>query len=78
MVQEGRAVTLGQGFLAGQPESLVTCPVALGRGAEDDMRGRVCSPSPDHFGPIRVGHFAARLIGALVGVGAEEVALGLQ
>ena len=34
--------------------------------------------SADDFWPVGVGHFAARLVGAFVGVGTEEVALRLQ
>ena len=33
---------------------------------------------PNHLGPLRVEELAFRLVQALVGVGTEEVALGLE
>ncbi len=34
--------------------------------------------SADDLGPVRVEHFAARLVGALISMGTKEVALGLE
>ena len=56
-----------------------TAGIAPGRLFEEKIGRQECLHHlADDFRPVGVEHLAARLVGALVGVGTEEVALGLQ